>query len=217
MHKLAMTTAIALAAVLSACGGGSGGGTGDGTGSIGANSTAGSDSASNGNTPTSPGTAHTLSCSNTRSSTGFRDAWTEIFGTVAFNTAHDLASQPVDTSLQVPLELSSVLFLGRSGSLRLGLWAVPQNGSIGQGGVAGHLIWRDNIAVVIGDGSTQNYLENSSSVFVQMVGTGINPPAGEYCYTIGLEQYYGDTAPCVTADGYCLIKWASFPNSVLIQ
>lgn len=149
--------------------------------------------------------------------TGMPNARTDTFGSTTYQTAHDRPGQPVDTSVLVQLRLSAPGY-SKSGSLRLGLWAVPPNGSVGPTGVAGHMIWRDSLSIVGADGSTQNYLENSSIAFVQMAGTGLNPPAGEYCYIVGLEQYYGTTnAPCTTSDGYCLIRWISFPTSVIVQ
>ena len=100
-----------------------------------------------------------------------------------------------------------------TGSLRVTLWAVSE--SFAGGAISGYKLFNGypNFAGAGARSSSQIYnLYTYSNI--QSSGTGVNPPAGNYCIVAALDQF-SDT--CTSSDGYCYVDWVQFDGAEEFQ
>jgi hypothetical protein len=101
-----------------------------------------------------------------------------------------------------------------SGSLRARLWAVPY--SVSSGVFDNAYVIGEFYPSFTGTGAAspdQLYVDSTSAIQVTSSTGGQNPPSGEYCIVVVLEEYNSDSAYCASLDHYCVNDWWQSGNS----
>lgn len=169
--------------------------------------------------PAPPPPAPTLSCA---SGWFYAQVYTNLRTPVRYWISDTAAQAAVDVEMQAQVRADRSVYniSGRhtTGRLRMSLWAIPANGQISKHGVVGHLIARTPTRMTGGSGADADQLIHSSVAFVKLPAQGTNPPAGDYCIALSLDE---ETAtgmlPCQTQDRFCLTSWYTFDGAVRFQ
>ena len=152
----------------------------------------------------------------------YAQVYTALRTPVRYWISDTAAQAAVDVEMQAQIRADRSIYniSGRyiTGRLRLSLWAVPANGQISMHGVTGHLIARTPVRMTGGSGPGEDRLIHSSVAFAKLPAQGTNPPAGDYCIALSLdEETATGTPPCLTQDKFCLTSWYTFDGAVRFQ
>ena len=97
-----------------------------------------------------------------------------------------------------------------SGTLRVSLWA--SNSSYTGGTLTGQLVARSVIA--FSNGTSQLGNGKKADLPATTLST-TSPSRGSYCMVITLDEY--GPSRCSSSDGYCIVDWTQFVNSLEFQ
>lgn len=141
---------------------------------------------------------------------------------VRYSISDTAAQAAVTVEMQAQVRAGNIYYStwGRlsTGRMRLSLWAIPPNGQISKHGVVGHLVARTPLRLTGGHGTEADQMLHAAVAFVKLPAAGTNPPAGDYCIALSMDEETASGAPpCQTQDRFCVTSWYTFDRAVRFQ